>query len=142
MWKYYRSHQTYEVTTMNYFKRAEIDKVRLPGRVIQTAVGKEGISRSQKMTMGFAHYSAESGPMEPHHHAEEVVYIIDTRDGWMRYGPGKEQLGECIPLQAGMVLHIPPLEWHVFGYEVGGYVDIAFIYGQVDQIRPEEMTGQ
>jgi hypothetical protein len=80
--------------------------------------------------------------MEPHHHAEEVVYIIDARDGWMRYGPGKEQLGERVPLHAGMVLHIPSLEWHVFGYEAGGYVDIAFIYGQVDQIRPEEMAGQ
>jgi hypothetical protein len=127
---------------MNYFRRAEVDRVRLPGRVIQTAVGKDALSRSQKITMGFAHYSAESGPMEPHQHAEEVVYILDARDGWMRYGPGKDELGERIPLEGGMVLHIPPLEWHVFGYDEGGYVDIVFIYGQVDRIRPEEMAGR
>lgn len=52
----------------------------MPGRVIQTAIGKDGFSKSLKMTVGFARYSAESGPM---------------------------------------------LEWHVFEYAEGGYVDIA-----------------
>lgn len=125
---------------MKYFKREEIERVMLPGRIIQTAVGKDAPSRSGKMTVGFARYSAESGPMEPHHHAEEVVYIVDAQDGWVRYGPEKDQLGERIPLGPGMILHNPPLEWHVFGYDEGGFVDIVFIYGQVDRIRPEEMT--
>jgi mannose-6-phosphate isomerase-like protein (cupin superfamily) len=124
---------------MQYFRRDEIEPVQLPGRVIQTAVGKGATSPSGKMTVGFARYSAESGPMEPHHHAEEVVYVADARDGWVRYGPGPDQLGEPVRLEPGMVLHIPPLEWHVFGYEAGGFVDILFIYGQVDRIRPEEM---
>jgi hypothetical protein len=125
---------------MRYFKREEIPSIMLPGRVIQTAVGKDGLSRSKKITMGFARYSAESGPMEPHNHAEEVVYIVDVQDGWMRYGPEKDQLGDPVPLEAGMVLHSPPLEWHVFEHAEGGHVDIVFIYGQVDQIRPEDMT--
>jgi hypothetical protein len=125
---------------MEFFKRSEIKRVTLPGRIIQTAVGKDGFSTSGKMTIGFARYSAESGPMEPHHHAEEVVYVLDAKDGWIRYGPEKGKLGEPIPLEAGMVLHNPPLEWHVFGYDEGGYVDIIFIYGQVDRIRPEEMV--
>ena len=125
---------------MRYFRRDQLEQIRLPGRVIQTAVGKDAFSRSGKITMGFAHYSAQSGPMEPHNHAEEVVYVVDTKDGWVRYGPEKGQLGEPILLEPGMVLHIPPLEWHVFGYEAGGFVDLAFIYGQVDHIRPEEMA--
>jgi hypothetical protein len=37
-----------------------------------------------------------------------------------------------------MILHNPPLEWHVFGYAEGGYADVLFVYGQVDDIRPEE----
>ena len=127
---------------MRYFGRDEIERVMLPGRVIQTAVGKDGYSKSQGMTVGFAHYSAESGPMEPHHHAEEVVYIVDAKDGWIRYGSGKDRLGDPVPLKAGMVLHNPPLEWHVFEYAEGGYVDIVFVYGQVDRIRPEEMVDQ
>jgi hypothetical protein len=42
-------------------------------------------------------------------------------------------------LEAGMVLHFDPLEWHVFEFEADGYVDIIFFYGQVTNIRPEEM---
>jgi hypothetical protein len=127
---------------MRYFKREELGVVRLPGRTIQGAVGKDAFSESQKMTVGFARYSAESGPMEPHQHAEEVVYIVDAKGGWVRYGPEKHTLGERISLHPGMILHNPPLEWHVFGYEEGGYVDIVFIYGQVDNIRPEEMVDE
>lgn len=92
------------------------------------------------MTMGFAHYSAASGPMEPHHHAEETVYIIDARDGWVRWGHQKDQLGEPVRLEPGMTLHIPELEWHVFEYGEGGYIDITFFYGQVDNIQPEEIV--
>ncbi len=125
---------------MRYFERNEIEQILLPGRVIQTAVGKDGLSKSETITMGFARYSAESGSMEPHNHAEEVVYIVEAQNGWVRYGPEKEQLGDPVPLEAGMVLHNPPLEWHVFEYDEGGYVDIIFIYGQVSQIRPEAMT--
>jgi len=120
---------------MTYFKRDDLERIMLPGRVIQTAVGKDGFSRSQKMTVGFAHYSAESGPMEPHHHAEEVIYVVGS-------GPDKDELGNPVPLEAGMLLHIPPLEWHVFEYGKGGYLDLVFIYGQVDQIRPEDMVDE
>lgn len=124
---------------MESFGRNDLEKIMLPGRVIQTAVGKDGFAKSGKMTVGFAHYSAESGPMVPHNHAEEVVYVVDAKDGWVRYGPEKDKLGDPVPLESGMVLHNPPLEWHVFEYAEGGYVDIIFIYGQVDRIRPEEM---
>jgi len=127
---------------MTYFKRDDLERIMLPGRVIQTAVGKDGFSRSQQMTVGFAHYSAESGPMEPHHHAEEVIYVIDAQDGWVRSGPDKDELGSPVPLEAGMILHIPPLEWHVFEYDGGGYLDLVFIYGQVDHIRPEDMVDE
>lgn len=125
---------------MNYFRRSDLPVEVLPGRAIQKAVGKDGYSKSGKITMGFARYSADSGPMAPHAHAEEVVYILAADRGWIRCGPSPDRLGDPIPLEAGMVLHNPPLEWHAFGYDEGGYVEIIFIYGQVDQIRPEEMT--
>lgn len=127
---------------MKFLSRSELAKETLPGRVIQKAVGKDGASISQKMTMGFAHYSAESGPMEPHHHAEETIYTIDAKDGWLRYGPEKDKLDKKVSLEPGMVLHAPELEWHVFEYAEGGYVDIIFIYGQVENILPEEIMKQ
>jgi len=124
---------------MELIRREQLQKIELPGRMIQKAVGKDGFSESQKMTMGFARYAEQSGPMEPHHHAEEIVYILAAKDGWTRRGTTADQLGDKIPLQAGMTLHFPPLEWHVFEFGPGGYVDIIFFYGQVDKIRPEEM---
>lgn len=123
---------------MIVLKRDDLSSEMLPGRMIQKAVGKDGPSESAKMTVGFAHYSAESGPMAPHHHAEEVCYIVDAENGWIRCGESPDALGEKVMLEAGMVLHNPPLEWHVFEYGEGGFVDIIFIYGQVDNIRPEE----
>ena len=36
-------------------------------------------------------------------------------------------------------MHCKEWEWHVFGYEEGGYLDALCIYGQVDNIRPEDI---
>lgn len=38
-------------------------------------------------------------------------------------------------------MHFPELEWHVFGYDEGGFLDALCIYGQVTNIRPEEISG-
>lgn len=121
---------------MQFLKREEITKKPLPGRVIQLMVGQEdAASASNVMTMGFAHYSEESGPMDPHRHAEEIVYVLSAQDGYVRYGGYGEQpdeLGDRISLAAGTILHIPELEWHVFEFDEGGHVDIIFFYSQAD----------
>lgn len=124
---------------MTVLKQQDIERTVLPGRAIDKAVGKDGPSRSRKMTLGFARYAGEYGPMEPHHHAEEALYIIDVKDGWVRFGSGPQELGEPIKLEPGMILHVPDLEWHVFEYDEGGHIEVLFFYGQVDNIRPEEM---
>ncbi len=80
--------------------------------------------------------------MEPHHHAEETVYIIDARDGWIRRGPSKDNLNEKVPVRAGTILHFDELEWHVFEYGEDGFIDAACIYGQVDNIRPEDIQAE
>ena len=127
---------------MQLIKRDDLTSEILPGREVQKAVGKDALSTSARMTMGFATYSERSGAMEPHHHAEEIVYILSAKDGWVRFGSEHDELGPPILLKAGMTLHIPPLEWHVFEYGEGGHVDIIFFYGQVDNIRPEEMVNK
>jgi len=35
----------------------------------------------------------------------------------------KNNLGEPINMEPGMIIHFPELEWHVFGYEKCGYID-------------------
>jgi len=123
---------------MQIIKRQQIPVTELPGRKIQTVAGKGAFSPSTIMTMGFAHYSDESGPMEPHQHAEEICYVLSAKDSWVEKGFAPDRLGEPFPLEAGLTLHIPPLEWHVFRWKPGGYLDILFFYGQVENIRPED----
>ena len=123
---------------MQIIRREQIAAIELPGRRVQTIVGKGAFSPSTKMTMGFAHYSDASGPMEPHQHAEEICFVYSAEACWVESGVGPDQLGEPHPLEAGLTLHIPPLEWHVFRWRPGGHLDIIFFYGQVDNIRPEE----
>ena len=124
---------------MRLIKREDVTREQLPGRVIQRVIGRNAFSESSRMTMGFAHYSEASGPMEPHQHAEEIVFVLSAKEGWVRHGSGRDQLGPPIPLAAGYTLHFPELEWHVFEFSRGGYVDVIFFYGQVDNIRPEEI---
>lgn len=83
------------------------------------------------MTVGFAHYSAEAGPMEPHQHAEEAIYVIDAKDGWVEYGSHKNKIDTKVSLASGMVLHVPEGEWHVFRYAQGGFVDILYVYAKL-----------
>ena len=123
---------------MRILRQDSLATVQLEGRTLQKAVGRDGASPSTKMTMGFARYSDESGPMQPHHHAEEIVLVLSSDRSVVSYGPNRKQLGAPIPLTVGTVLHIPGLEWHVFEHEAGGHLDIAYFYGQVDNIRPED----
>jgi len=124
---------------MHVIRREELEQVQLPGRVIQKAVGKDSFSRSTRMTLGFAHHSGESGH-EPHHHAEELVYVLSALNGWVRCGPSPDRLGPPLALEAGMILHFPELEWHVIDIGKDGHVDTLFFYGQVDDLRPEDAT--
>lgn len=124
---------------MQIVKRDELPVNALPGRGVRTAVGKDGPAKSGRMTLGWTRYSAEFGPMEPHHHAEETVVVTAADRAYMRFGPEKDRLGERIPLEPDMAVHFPPLEWHVFEYDQGGFLEIMYFYGQVDNLRPEEI---
>lgn len=124
---------------MDFVKRDDIARNCLPGRVVQNAVGHNSAVLSEKMTVSFCHYSAESGPMEPHNHAEESVVVLSCRDAYVKWGSGKDSLEHTVELHEGDLMHFPPLEWHVFGYKDGGYLDALCIYGQVTNIRPEEI---
>ena len=92
---------------MTIISKDNLPAVRLPGRVIYKAVGKDGESKSTNMSVGFGHYSAESGIMEPHRHAEESVFIVASQKGIVRYGGEKDSLLHSQPLEPGMLLHIP-----------------------------------
>jgi mannose-6-phosphate isomerase-like protein (cupin superfamily) len=127
---------------MKILERRQLASEALKGRAIQKAIGSDGLSVSKRMTVGYAKYADAYGPMDPHRHAEETVYVISSDRGWVRFGKTQNNLTEMVPLQGGELLHVPEGEWHVFQHEPGGHVDIIFIYGQVDNIRPESSASR
>lgn len=127
---------------MEYLKRNAVKKNELPGRVVQNAVGHNSALLSEKMTISYCHYSEESGPMAPHRHAEECVVVLDCKDAYVKYGSAEDSLEHKVMLETGDLMHFPEMEWHVFGYDEGGFLDALCIYGQVTNIRPEEIEGK
>jgi len=112
----------------------------LPGRGLRRLVGPKSSLDSKEMTVGTALFADEFGPMAPHNHAEETVYVLAADRAWVRWGRSADDLPNRIDLEPGVVIHTPAWEWHVFEWEPGGQLEILFIYGQVDNIRPEDMV--
>lgn len=123
---------------MNLVNKSDIEIDALVGRGLKRIIGKNSHFASDSMTVGYALYSEEYGAMEPHAHAEETVIITKSINGYVSWGESKDNLYKTERLEAGMILHIPENEWHVFHYEKGGEIEIIFIYGQSDNCRPED----
>ena len=123
---------------MEFVYKDELPIETLPGRGIRKAVGSESYFTSTNMSVGYAMYNYEYGPMEPHQHDEETVIITHSNMGWMSWGDSKTNLPNRVELVEGMVIHIPNGEWHVFNYDEGGSVEIIFVYGTTANLRPEE----
>lgn len=124
---------------MKILRKEDIKKGILPGRHVLSAVGKGAAIESTAMSLGWARFAGEYGPMEPHCHAEESMIVVDVKNGYIRIGESKENLGARIPLKKDMVLHMPASKWHVFECDEGGYLEIVYFYGQADNIRPEKV---
>ena len=125
---------------MQIVERWAVPRQDLPGRALQKVVGKDAPIASGKMTMGFATYAADYGPMEPHQHAEETVYVVSAEGAWVKTGPSQNAMDAAVPLASGATMHFDEMEWHQFGFAAGGHLDVIFFYGQVDNIRPEEIA--
>jgi len=115
---------------MEVLKKSQLESKTLPGRIITDAVGMNSPVLSTEMSVIYADYRAEAGPMAPHHHAEESIYVIASDRAWVLYGDAEDDLPNRVDLEAGMILHFPDGEWHVFQYEEGGSLEIICIYGK------------
>jgi len=124
---------------MRSIQRAAVASDPLPGRAVQRIVGKGASLVSSEMTVGTASYGDDYGAMEPHNHAEETVVVLESYRAWVRWGASKDDLPNRIDLEAGLVINTPAWEWHVFEWQPGGHADILVVYGQVENIRPEDV---
>lgn len=124
---------------MEYHIAKELEQCELPGRAIRKCVGMDGKIHSEEMSFGRTMFAPKYGIMQPHHHAEEIIYVLDTKKGYVKFGETEECLGGRVDLKPDMVLHFADQEWHAFCFdEEDGYADILFFYSQIDNLRPEE----
>jgi mannose-6-phosphate isomerase-like protein (cupin superfamily) len=125
---------------MERMESGKVEGKYLKGRIVRECIGASPAPvASDRMTVGFARYCEDVGPMEPHHHAEETIYVVSAKNVWVRFGGSQENLDHKVDLKDGDLLHFPELEWHVFEYSEGGFLDIVYIYGQTTNIRPEDV---
>ena len=109
---------------MDFIKRETTSRKTLClAEVVQNAVGHNSAVLSEKMTVSFCHYSAESGPMEPHNHAEGIGGGAVLQGCLCEVGQRQGLSGAHGGAARGRPDALPSLEWHVFGYKEGGYLD-------------------
>jgi hypothetical protein len=124
---------------VDVLKRTDLDPVKLAGRTLQKAVGGpcEGTVTITRMTVGFARYSERSDGTAPSRRGDD---LHRRRPEWLHPpGTAPDQRGDRVQPEAGMILHFAELEWHVFEWDEDGHIDALFIYGQVDNIRPDQI---
>lgn len=109
---------------------------RLHGRNIRKIVETGGLKHSETMSMGMAEFSTEIGPMTPHVHGEEGIYVVETENCYTRCGSSEHTLGERRPVETGMFLLYEKGEWHVFEFEGKGHLKIVFFFATGDLKRP------
>jgi len=127
---------------MNYCDVNKIDLAELKGRAVKKVVGRDSVLTSEKMTFGMTRFSQQYGSMDPHYHAEELIYVLDCQNAITRYGDTADCQEGTVEMHPGMLLQFADGEWHVFEFtKSDGYANILFFYGQVDNIRPDDQNG-
>lgn len=115
---------------MERYTRNDGVKINAPGRLIERIFGKLSASEVENANMGFAHFSeAEHGPMCPHYHEDEIIYVLEAKDAYTLYGQSKDALDGRMELNSGDVLRYHAGERHIFKFtKPDGYLDILFFF--------------
>ena len=119
---------------MQIINRKDIPGKVFPGRTRWPAFGSEEAAfQIDDASVGFARFSLEAGPMEPHKHENEILYVLDCKDAFMLYGDTKDVQSKQ-PLQVGDIFRMKEGEWHCFSFEnQEGYLEMITFYATADR---------
>jgi len=107
---------------MEYFRRQDAVEVNASGRLIQRVFGKNSACEID---------NAKYGKMYCHFHEDEIIYVLDAKDAYVKYGELQDNMPNRKELQAGDVLRFRNGECHVFKFtSKDGYLDIIFYFSQ------------
>lgn len=122
---------------MHIIDSSKVEPTKLNGRHIRKIIEKGGVVESQYMSLGMAEFSTDIGPMTPHRHDEEGIYVLEAENCYTRCGDCVENFFEPKKIEPGMFLLYGKDEWHVFEFQGKGYLKIIFFFATGDLKRPE-----
>lgn len=54
--------------------------------------------------------------MKPHYHEDEIMYVVDAKDAFVRYGDAPDQMTSKDSLIKGDIIRARNGEWHIFEF--------------------------
>lgn len=94
---------------MESVNRSHVPALQLRGRRVQRLVGRDAAIGSERMTVGTARYSDDTGPMAPHRHAEETIVVLEANDARVRFGLQPDDHEGAYPPGFRIQLHLKDL---------------------------------
>ena len=115
---------------MDHLKREDCPVRIMPGRSTNVAIGAEGIAAigADDAFVAYATFAPKYGTMKPHYHENEIMYVKDAKDAFVRYGDSTDCMVKRDALHAGEIIRARNGEWHIFEFgSEDGYLElIAF----------------
>ncbi|MDD3663080.1 MAG: hypothetical protein PHT84_04405 [Candidatus Pacebacteria bacterium] len=112
---------------MDHVSREVCPKKDMPGRTTNAAFGKEGVAKiaTTDCFVGYATFSPKYGKMKPHYHENEIMYVVDAKDAFVRYGDAPDRMHSRDALKKGDIIRAREGEWHLFEFESeDGFLDL------------------
>ena len=116
---------------MDHLRREDLPAREMGGRVGSAAIGMEGVAAvaADDAFCGYATFSPKYGTMKPHYHENEIMYIVDARDAFVRFGETKDTMNQREPLKKGEIIRARDGEWHIFEFDSeDGFLDIVAFF--------------
>ena len=104
---------------MDHVTREICPQKEMLGRTTNAAFGKEGVAKiaTTDCFVGYATFSPKYGKMKPHYHEDEIMYVVDAKNAFVRYGDAQDHMINVDALQKGDIIRARNGEWHIFEFD-------------------------
>jgi quercetin dioxygenase-like cupin family protein len=114
---------------MDHVKRSDIPAREMAGRIGAPVFGENAYIHADDAFMAYVTFAPKYGTMETHYHDDEMMYVVDSKDAYVRYGASKDKLDGKDQLFPGDLIRARKDEWHRFDFDSDdGYLDMVIFF--------------